>query len=293
MTEQPRAPTNQLVPNSGSTSLTAQSKSVADAIRSIGVTEVTYHRWKQEHGGLKTNHVRRLKELEQENARLRCAVSDLTLDKLILPEAAEGNRSAPLAGVRSLITSGEHCGSPSAARVQRSASIARLSARLQTGVKPKWHKQRPRFAKESETVLFNALMRVLAHILVLIFAVVTVSGHAAAGACVHLNSEHHHPQGDDMGDHDHAAGTIIPVAAKSDSSSSLQLCPQGQCDLPQDKQSGGHIHLPCCASVMALPPAEYDSRTFMADAASAPIFDSKLPLGNLCYPLLRPPSKLA
>jgi transposase len=71
--------------------LTAQGKSVADAIRSIGVTEVTYYRWKQEYGGLKSDQVRRLKELEQENARLRRAVSDLTLDKLILQEAAKGN----------------------------------------------------------------------------------------------------------------------------------------------------------------------------------------------------------
>ena len=71
--------------------LTAQGKSVADAIRSIGVTEVTYYRWKQEYGGLKSDQVKRLKELEQENARLRKAVSDLTLDKLILQEAARGN----------------------------------------------------------------------------------------------------------------------------------------------------------------------------------------------------------
>ena len=69
--------------------LTSQGKSVADAIRSIGVTEVTYYRWKQEYGGLKTDQVRRLKELEQENTRLRKAVSDLTLDKLILQEAAK------------------------------------------------------------------------------------------------------------------------------------------------------------------------------------------------------------
>lgn len=71
--------------------LTAQGKAVADAIRSIGVTEVTYYRWKQEYGGLKTDQVKRLKELEQENTRLRRAVSDLTLDKLILQEAAKGN----------------------------------------------------------------------------------------------------------------------------------------------------------------------------------------------------------
>jgi putative transposase len=71
--------------------LTAQGKPVADAIRSIGVTEVTYYRWKQEYGGLKSDQVKRLKELEQENARLWRAVSDLTLDKLILQEAAKGN----------------------------------------------------------------------------------------------------------------------------------------------------------------------------------------------------------
>jgi putative transposase len=71
--------------------LTSQGQSMADAIRSIGVTEVTYYRWRQEFGGLKSNQVKRLKQLEAENSRLRRAVSDLTLDKLILQEAARGN----------------------------------------------------------------------------------------------------------------------------------------------------------------------------------------------------------
>ena len=71
--------------------LVAQGQGVADAVRSIGVTEVTYYRWRQEFGGLKTEQVKRLKELETENARLRRAVADLTLDKLILKEAASGN----------------------------------------------------------------------------------------------------------------------------------------------------------------------------------------------------------
>ena len=71
--------------------LVAQGKTPAEAIRAIGVTPVTYSRWKQEYGGLKSDQVKRLKELEQENARLRRAVSDLTLDKLILTEAAKGN----------------------------------------------------------------------------------------------------------------------------------------------------------------------------------------------------------
>ncbi len=71
--------------------LTSQGQTVADAVRAIGVTEVTYYRWRQEYGGLKTNQVRRMKELEQENQRLRKAVADLTLDKQILAEAARGN----------------------------------------------------------------------------------------------------------------------------------------------------------------------------------------------------------
>ena len=71
--------------------LVSQGQSVADAVRSIGVTEVTYYRWRQEYGGLKTDQVRRLKELETENARLRRVVAELTLDKQILKEAALGN----------------------------------------------------------------------------------------------------------------------------------------------------------------------------------------------------------
>lgn len=71
--------------------LTSQGQTVADAVRSIGVTEVTYYRWRQEYGGLKTNQVRRMKDLELENQRLRKVVADLSLDKLILAEAARGN----------------------------------------------------------------------------------------------------------------------------------------------------------------------------------------------------------
>jgi transposase-like protein len=71
--------------------LTAQGTAMAEAIRQIGVTEVTFYRWRKEYGGLKMDQVRRIKDLEQENARLRKAVSDLTLDKLILQEAAKGN----------------------------------------------------------------------------------------------------------------------------------------------------------------------------------------------------------
>ncbi len=71
--------------------MTGQGTSMADAVRSIGVTEVTYYRWRSEYGGMKLDQMKRLKELEVENTRLRKAVSDLTLDKLILKEAARGN----------------------------------------------------------------------------------------------------------------------------------------------------------------------------------------------------------
>ena len=64
---------------------------MVDVIRQIGVSEVTFYRWRKEYGGMKTDQLKRLKELEKENERLRRAVSDLTLDKLILTEAARGN----------------------------------------------------------------------------------------------------------------------------------------------------------------------------------------------------------
>lgn len=71
--------------------LIAQGSKIPDVVRSIGVTQVTYYRWRREFGGLQLDQVKRMKELEQENQRLRKAVSDLTLDKLILTEAAKGN----------------------------------------------------------------------------------------------------------------------------------------------------------------------------------------------------------
>ena len=71
--------------------LVSQGTKVPDAVRSIGVTDVTYYRWRREYGGLQMDQVKRMEDLELENQRLRKAVSDLTLDKLILAEAAKGN----------------------------------------------------------------------------------------------------------------------------------------------------------------------------------------------------------
>ncbi len=71
--------------------LQGQGMRISDAARQIGVSEQTYYRWRKAYGGMGREQLKRLKDLEKENARLRRAVSDLTLDKLILTEAAKGN----------------------------------------------------------------------------------------------------------------------------------------------------------------------------------------------------------
>jgi putative transposase len=73
--------------------LTAQGKLVAEAVRAIGISEPSYYRWRAEYGGLELDQVKRLKQLEAENARLRRAVADLTLEKVILKGA--GHCPAP------------------------------------------------------------------------------------------------------------------------------------------------------------------------------------------------------
>ena len=71
--------------------LQGQGMTIADAVRQIGVTQQTYYRWRKQYAGMNREQLKRLKELEKENQRLRRAVSDLTLDKMILSEAARGN----------------------------------------------------------------------------------------------------------------------------------------------------------------------------------------------------------
>ena len=69
----------------------ARGKSVKLISRELGITEQTYYRWRREYGGMKVSQARRLKELERENGRLKRAVADLTLNKLIVEEATKGN----------------------------------------------------------------------------------------------------------------------------------------------------------------------------------------------------------
>ncbi len=69
----------------------SQGQTVGQVCRVLGVSEQSYYRWRREYGGLKIDQAKRLKDLSKENVRLRRAISDLTLDKLILKEALEGN----------------------------------------------------------------------------------------------------------------------------------------------------------------------------------------------------------
>ena len=69
----------------------ANGKTVRDVCKGIGIAEQTYYRWRQEYGGMKTSQAKRLKELEKENRHLKQAVANLTVDNLILKEAAKGN----------------------------------------------------------------------------------------------------------------------------------------------------------------------------------------------------------
>ncbi len=69
----------------------AKGRSVREVCKHLGVTDQTYYRWRKEYGGIRTDQARRLKELERENGRLKKVVADLTLDNVILKEAASGN----------------------------------------------------------------------------------------------------------------------------------------------------------------------------------------------------------
>lgn len=71
--------------------LISQGRTTGEVCRDLGISEQSYYRWRKEYGGLRVDQAKRLKDLEKENGRLRKAVSDLTLDKLILKEALEGN----------------------------------------------------------------------------------------------------------------------------------------------------------------------------------------------------------
>ena len=70
--------------------LSGQGQTVAQVCKQLGVTDKTYFRWRKSHGGLRIDQAKRMKDLEAENARLKKAVAELTIDKIILKEVAEG-----------------------------------------------------------------------------------------------------------------------------------------------------------------------------------------------------------
>ena len=111
----------------------AQGASTAEACRRIAVSEQTYYRWRKEYGGLKTDQARRMKDLEKENLRLRRAISDLTLDKLILQEAARGNFWAPRGGGAVLIMCDESFRCPNDGSAGCWVSIDLRSAKCRAG----------------------------------------------------------------------------------------------------------------------------------------------------------------
>jgi len=86
--------------------LQGQGMTITEAVRQIGVTQQTFYRWRKLYGGMGRSQLKRLNELEKENQRLRRAVSDLTLDKLILTEAARGNFRA----LRAVVSASIMCG---------------------------------------------------------------------------------------------------------------------------------------------------------------------------------------
>ena len=110
--------------------LRGQGMAMADAVRQIGVSELTYYRWRKQYGGMSRDQLRQLKDLQKENERLRKAVADLTLDKLILSEAARGNFCAPRGAVPASIMFAQFCRSAyrSAVYAAHWGSIAPRSA---------------------------------------------------------------------------------------------------------------------------------------------------------------------
>ena len=109
--------------------LQGQGATISEAVRQIGVTQQTFYRWRKLYGGMQRSQLARVKELEKENQRLRRAVSDLTLDKFILTEAAKGNFQALRVVGNASIMCGRRLAYQSAGPVARSGSTGPRSAR--------------------------------------------------------------------------------------------------------------------------------------------------------------------
>jgi transposase-like protein len=106
----------------------AQGRTVGEVCRGLGISEASFYRWRAEYGGLKVDQARRMKDLERENARLKRAVAELTLDKQILKEAAGGQYSAPSVVGPASVTCKVRSASRNAGRAAPWVSRARRSA---------------------------------------------------------------------------------------------------------------------------------------------------------------------
>ena len=113
----------------------SQGQTVGQVCRVLGISEQSYYRWRREYGGLKIDQEKCLKDLVKENVRLRRAISDLTLDKLILKEALEGNYQAPPVAGSALIIFRPNWASRNVEHIVLSANTAQPSAsRLVAGL---------------------------------------------------------------------------------------------------------------------------------------------------------------
>lgn len=133
-------------------------------------------------------------------------------------------------------------------------------------------------------------MRSIARIMLLLFAVATISGHGAAKPLVYHAQNHHQMDAHGMDGHGHEAGVMVPI--ESSSTSTVDFCAQNSCEAPENDQSAAHVHIPCCGSYVALLPDELGVKSMAVDAVDQPIGRSSLALGELRYPLLRPPCSL-
>jgi hypothetical protein len=138
-------------------------------------------------------------------------------------------------------------------------------------------------------------MRFVARIVLVLFAVMSVVGQGAGQrVAYHVggHSDHHadyaHGAHDGGAHHTHEA--VFYIGADDQSDAAAKLCSEGVCEVPGDNPAGAHIHVPCCHSVMALVDVDAAVKTFDSITIDLVIDRSSLVLGELRYPLLRPPS---
>ncbi len=134
-------------------------------------------------------------------------------------------------------------------------------------------------------------MQVIAQIMLVLLTVLTVSGHGLAPSVVfhaHTHDAALHDADDSHGHHGHQADSMV-VALAPASDAAATDCPGGHCD---GDQSGAHLHVYCCSTVMALPSTNVWMTPSTATMVDLPIGNASLALGELRYPLLRPPRRL-